>query len=124
MLIISRAFCKYDSKLKVKHKTNLLFFLKNFICPIHPKSSQYLRKCHYYLFFFVRNWYFTLSSSSPSSIYKIVIVINTPTTMNNQFEALNATKINFHSCYLLSYELKTTFFFHFLSLFFQRKPRF
>ena len=39
------AICKIDSKLKVKHKTNLLFF-GNFMCPIHPTSSDYSRKCH------------------------------------------------------------------------------
>ncbi|WZZ66791.1 hypothetical protein YC2023_078161 [Brassica napus] len=33
----------------------------------------------------------------PSSIYKIVIAINTPTTMNNQFEDLNAPQIDLHS---------------------------
>ena len=31
------AFCKIDLQLKVKHKTNLLFFL-NWFYPIHPIS--------------------------------------------------------------------------------------
>ncbi|CDY21233.1 BnaC03g53910D [Brassica napus] len=41
------------------------------------------------LFFLFKNAYFTLSSSFSSSIHNIVIALNTPTTMNNQFEALN-----------------------------------
>ncbi|KAG5389209.1 hypothetical protein IGI04_030750 [Brassica rapa subsp. trilocularis] len=54
------------------------------------------------IFFFFENDIFTLSPSSSSSNYKIAIVINTTTTMNNQFEALNAPKIDlpfffFHS---------------------------
>ncbi|KAG5388605.1 hypothetical protein IGI04_030146 [Brassica rapa subsp. trilocularis] len=61
------------------------------------------------IFFFFENDIFTLSPSSSSSNYKIAIVINTTTTMNNQFEALNAPKIDlpfffFHSC-----ELNTTY---------------
>jgi len=85
-----------------KSNTKLTYdFFEFFICPIHPKSSQYLRKCHYFFFSF-ENGFFTLSSSSSSSIYKIAIDINTPTTMNNQFEALNATKIDFiHATYSL-----------------------
>ena len=42
-----------------------------------------------FYFYFFENGIFTLSTLSSSSIYKIVIAINTPTTMNNQFEALN-----------------------------------
>ncbi|WZY86988.1 hypothetical protein YC2023_033372 [Brassica napus] len=34
----------------------------------------------------------------------IAIAINTPTTMNNQFEALNAPKIDLHSLFLTCYE--------------------
>ncbi|KAG5393801.1 hypothetical protein IGI04_023764, partial [Brassica rapa subsp. trilocularis] len=48
-------------------------------------------------FFFFENTYFTLSPSSYSSIHNILIAINTPTTLNNQFEALNAPKIDLHS---------------------------
>ena len=58
--------------------------------------------------FFSENETFTLSSSSSPSIYNIVIVINTTTTMNNQFEAFNAPKIDLHSLFLICYELKTT----------------
>jgi len=62
-----------------------------------------------FLFFFsFENVIFTLSTSSSSSIYKIAITINTPTSMNNQFEALNAPQIDLHSLFLTCYELKTT----------------
>ena len=102
-VIIFRDFCKYDSKLKVKHKTNS-YFLGTLIYPIHPQSLKYSRKCHYFLFFFLlKNEYFTLSFSYSSSIYNIVIAINTPTIMNNQFECLNAPKIRF--CLLPSHFL-------------------
>ena len=43
-------------------------------------------------FFLFENAFLTLSPSSSSSIHNIVIAINTPTTMNNQFEALNVLK--------------------------------
>ncbi|KAG5375159.1 hypothetical protein IGI04_039755 [Brassica rapa subsp. trilocularis] len=59
-------------------------------------------------FFFFENDIFTLSPSSSSSNYNIVIVINTITTMNNQFEALNAPKIDLPFFFLHSYELNTT----------------
>ena len=57
---------------------------------------------------FFLNSFFTLLTSSSSSTYKIAIAINTPTTMNNQFEALNAPKIDLHSHFLTYYEIKTT----------------
>ncbi|KAG5410950.1 hypothetical protein IGI04_007269, partial [Brassica rapa subsp. trilocularis] len=60
-------------------------------------------------FFFFKNDIFTLSPSSSSSNYKIVIVINTLTTMNNQFEALNAPKNDLPFFFLHSYELNTTY---------------
>ncbi|KAG5388603.1 hypothetical protein IGI04_030144 [Brassica rapa subsp. trilocularis] len=60
------------------------------------------------IFFFFENDIFTLSPSSSSSNYKIAIVINTLTTMNNQFEALNAPKIDLLFFFLHSYELNTT----------------
>ena len=97
----------YNSKSNTKLTS---FFFENWFCPIHPTSSYNLRKCHQFFFsFFFENDIFTLSPSSSSSNYKIAIVINTTTTMNNQFEALNAPKIDlpfffFHSC-----ELNTTY---------------
>ena len=80
--------------LKLNTKLNHLFF-GTLTCIFHPQSSDYSRKCHHFFFFFFENAYFTLSPSSSSSIHNIVITINTPTTMNNQFEALNAPKNRF-----------------------------
>ena len=58
--------------------------------------------------FSFENGIFTLSTSSSSSIYEIDIAINTPTTMKNQFEALNALQIDLHFFFLNSYKLKPT----------------
>lgn len=77
-----------------------------FIFLIHSKKSDYSQKYHCYSFF--ENGYFTLISSSSSNIYNIVIDIDTPTSMKNQFEVFNAHKINLHFFYLTYYELKTT----------------
>ncbi|KAG5383526.1 hypothetical protein IGI04_034996 [Brassica rapa subsp. trilocularis] len=60
-----------------------------------------------FLFSFENN-IFTLSPLSSSNNYKIVIIINTLTTMNNQFEVLNAPKIDLPFFFLHSYELNTT----------------
>ena len=86
------AFWKYDSKFAVKHKTNPCFFL-NFDLPLSPPKFRLFTKMP--SFFFFENVYFTLSPSSSPSIHNIVIAINTPTTMNNQFEVLNAPKNRF-----------------------------
>ena len=61
-------------------------FFGTFIFLIHPKSSDYC----------LENGCFPQSSSSLYFIYNIVIVSNTPTTMNKQFQALNAPKINIY----------------------------
>ena len=45
-------FFKYDSKQKVKYKTNPMIFFRIFICNIYSKNLDYSRKCHY--FFFLR----------------------------------------------------------------------
>ena len=58
--------------------------------------------------FSFENECFTLSSSSFSSIYNITIAINTPTTMNNQFEALNAPKNQISTSFHISYAQKPT----------------
>ena len=92
--IITWTFSKYDLKFQVKHKNNICFFLKLFFS-IHPKSSNYSRKCHYFFFFFFENESFTLSSSFSPSFYNISIAINTLATMNNQFEAFNPPKFRF-----------------------------
>ena len=53
--------------------------------------------------------FFIQSSSFSSFVYNIVIIINTPTTINNQFQAVNAFKINIYT-------------FIFLFLFLTHKP--
>ena len=55
--------------------------------------------------FFFLNVSFTLSSPSSPSIYNIVFVINTPTTMDNHFEGVNALK--FQTFLFLSHFLCT-----------------
>ena len=87
--ILNWAICKYNLTFKVKHKTNTWFF-GFFLCSIHPTSSYYSRNA--INFFSFENGLFTLLTSSSSSIYKIVIAINIPTTKNSQFEALSAPK--------------------------------
>ena len=79
--------------LKSNTKLTHVFF-GTLTCLFHPQSSDYSRKCHHFYFFF-KNAYFTLSPSYSSNIHNIAIAINTPTTMNNQFEALNAPKNRF-----------------------------
>ena len=59
--------------------------------------------------FFFKNDIFTLPPSSSASNYKIAIVFNTPTTMNNQFKALNAPKIDLPFFFFFSYELNITY---------------
>ena len=69
-----------------------MFFLEILTCLFHPKVQIIHENT---INFFFENIYFTLSPSSFSSIHNIVIVINTPTTMNNQFKAINAPKNQF-----------------------------
>ena len=72
------------------------------------------------IFFLFKNAYFTQSPSCSSNIHNIVIAINTPTTMNNQFEALIMhLKIDFNYFFLNSYEVKTISL-YFLSIFIQK----
>ncbi|KAG5376411.1 hypothetical protein IGI04_041007 [Brassica rapa subsp. trilocularis] len=60
------------------------------------------------IFFSFENDIFTLSPSSSSSNYKVAIVINTLTTMNNQFEALNAlNSTHFNSWYKVAIVINT-----------------
>ena len=114
MLILQRLDTKLTQNSKSYTKLSYNFF-KKFYLSYSLQSTDYLRKCHNFIFF--ENKHFTLPYSSSSNIYNIVIVI-----MNNQFEALNAPKIDFHSSYLISYALKHLF--HFLSLFIQKKKDF
>ena len=82
-------------------KTTYAFF-ETLFCPIHPKSSSYSRKCHY---FFFENNIFTLPSSSSPIIYNFTIGINTSTTMNYKIESVNALKFRFFL--ILSHFLST-----------------
>ena len=79
-----------------------------FFLPYSPHKFTLFTKMPL-VFFSFRNDIFTLSTSSSSCIYKIVVAINTSTTMNNQFEALNVPQIDLHFFFLNSYQLKTTF---------------
>ena len=99
------AIFKIDSKLKVKRKTNPYFLDFSFV--LFTPQVHIIRE-NANSFFLFKNGLFTLSTSSSSNIYKIAIAINTPTSMNNQFEALNAPQIDLHFFFLNSYELKTT----------------
>ena len=69
-----------------------MFFLKLWLASFTPKVQIIHENVITFLF---KNAYFTLWPSSSLSIHNITIVINTPTTMNNQFEALNAPKNRF-----------------------------
>ena len=79
------------------HTQNQPMFFWNFDLTLSPPKFRLFTKMPslFFLFFF-ENTYFTLSPSYSSSIHNIVIAINTLTTMNNQFEALNAPKIDLH----------------------------
>ena len=114
---------KNDSKLQVKHKNNICFF-ETLFCPIHPRSSSYSKKCHYFFFFYIsKNKAFTLPSSSSTNIYNFVIDINTSTTMNYQFETVNALKFRFFSSFLIFY-LHKPHILHFLSKYIKKTEDF
>ena len=77
--------------LKSNTKVTHVFFIELWLASFTPK----VQIIHGNGITFFLNAYFTLSLSSSSSIHNIVIAINTPTTMNNQFETLNAPKNRF-----------------------------
>ena len=87
---------------------------------IHPRSLISSRNAIIIIIiiFLFENEYFTLSSSSSPSIYNIVISINTPTTMNNQFDLLMHQNFDFYSSYLITYAHKSHLF-HLLFKFIQ-----
>ena len=99
--------------------THGFFEISTFL--FHPRSSDNSRKCHY--FFFFENDCITISSSSSSSIYNIVIGFNTPTTMNNQFEAFNASKINIY-IFIYLFLTHTNYFPFTFSLITSQNPNF
>ena len=89
-------FFKYDSKQKFKYKLTHDFFFRSFICLIHPRSSDYSRKCHYFFFLFLSKLSVLLYHSHLHQVFTILSLpsIHQP-TINNQFEALNAPKFRF-----------------------------
>ena len=93
-----------------KSTTKLTYIFLDIFLSYPPHKFRLFMKIplNFYFILFFKNDIFTLSTSTTSSIYKIVIVFNTPTTMNNQFEALNLPQIDLHFFFLNSYELKTT----------------
>ena len=68
-------------------------WLASFISKVHSIHENAITV--FFFFYFLENAYFTLSPSSSSSIHNITIAINTPTTMNNQFEALPKNRFTF-----------------------------
>ena len=99
-----------------------MFFLEIYFALFTPQVQIIHENVIKLLFFLSKNGIFTLLTSSSSSIYKIVIAIDTPTTMNNQFEAFNAPKIDLHFLFLNSYELKTTYLYSF-SIFIKKRTQ-
>ena len=103
----------------LKSNTKMTCFSKTFICHIHPKSSNYIRKYHYFFsFFFLKMSVLLIHPHLPHLFYNIAIVIKTPTTMNNKFQALNAPKINIY-IFISSFFTHTLFSFQFISYFIQ-----
>lgn len=100
-------FAKLTQNSKSNLKLTYVFFWI-FRLPYSPHKFILFTKMPLVFFFLFENDIFTLSTSSSSNIYKISITINTSTTMNTQFEALNAPQIDLNSLFLNSYELKTT----------------
>ena len=102
---IKEGFCKYK-----KSNTKLIHnFFETFICSIHPKSSDYLRKYHYFYFFIFSKISFLLSHLYLLRVFIILQLssIHQPTWTTN-LKLLMHLKIDFDSFYLISYDLKTT----------------
>ena len=102
-----------------KSNTKLIHdFFETFICHIHPKSSDYLRKCDYYFFFENK---FLLSHPHFLQVFTILTLpsIHQPPWTTN-LKLLMHQKIDLHSFFLNYYELKTTSL-CFLSIFIQKK---
>ena len=71
-----------------------------------------------FLFFFLKMSVLLIHPHLPHLFYNIAIVIKTPTTMNNKFQALNAPKINIY-IFISSFFTHTLFSFQFISYFIQ-----
>ena len=92
-------------KTQCQTENQLITFFLNFHLPCSSQKFRLFMKISLlFLFYFFENKFFILPSSFSSCIYNIVIAINTPTTMNNRFDALNAHKNRF---WLLSHFLWT-----------------
>ena len=111
-------FAKLTQNSKSTTKLTHAFFL-TFSLSYSSHKFRLFTKMSLIFFLIFENSIFTFSTSSSSNIYKNVIVNNTPTTMKNQFEVLNALQIDLHFFFLNSYELKTTSFS--LSLYIHKK---
>ena len=83
-------------------KITYAFFFETLFYPIHPRSSSYSRKCHY---FFPKIMFLPYHPHLPPNIYNFVIDINTSTTMNYQIESVNTQKFQFF--FILSHFLST-----------------
>ena len=117
--VLSKMTQNYKSNTKITY-----VFFETLFCPIHPRSSSYSKKCHYFFFFYIsKNKAFTLPSSSSTNIYNFVIDINTSTTMNYQFESVNALKFRFFSSFLIFY-LHKPHILHFLSKYIKKTEDF
>ena len=123
-LVKVRNFCKYYSKLKVKQKTNPWFFLKFLFALFTPKVwIIHKNVITFYFFIFFENEYFTLSSFIFNNYLQYCNCHEYTTTLNNQFEALNAPKNRISL--VLSHFLCTKTTSISLSLYIhQKKPRF
>ena len=117
-IIISWVFCKYDSKLEVKHKINPCFF-GTLICIFHPKFRLFTKMSS---FFFFKMHILLYHTHLPQvfTILSLPSIHQPPWTTN--LKLLMHLKINLHSFFLNSYEAKKTFL-YFLSIFIQKKPK-
>ena len=95
-----------------------MFFFLNFNLPLPPPKFRLFTKMPSFFFSF-ENVYFTLSPSTSSSIHNIATSINNQPPWTTNLKLLMHLKINLHSFFLDSYELKTTSL-YFLSIFIQK----
>ena len=118
-IIISWVFCKYDSKLEVKHKINPCFFW-NFNLPFSPPKFRLHENA--ITFFFLKMHILLYHPHLPQvfTILSLPSIHQPPWTTN--LKLLMHLKINLHSFFLNSYEAKKTFL-YFLSIFIQKKPK-
>lgn len=90
-MIFYLGFFQIWIKIWSQHKNDPCFFLKLSLVILTLEIRAIHENAITIIFF---KWVFYSSSSSSTFIYNIAIVIKTPTTINNQFQALYAPKIN------------------------------